>query len=86
MGSKFAIKISKNYPLKNSLKLHLLEGTFLPKISDNRDLFEELMGKPFHHSIHLLDIFDKLLCFNKTLRKFNENYLDMQKLGSFTLG
>jgi hypothetical protein len=44
------------------------------------------MGKQFHHSIHLLVIFDKLIFFYKTLRSFNENYLDMQKLGSFILG
>lgn len=38
--SKYAIKISKGFPLKNSVKVHLLDGGFQPKICDGRDIFK----------------------------------------------
>ena len=59
--SKYAIKISRSFPLKHSVKVHLIDGGFQPKISDNRDLFNELMGKAYEHSIHLKDIMEQLV-------------------------
>jgi hypothetical protein len=66
--------------------VHLIDGGFQPKISDNRDLFRQLMGKSYIHSIHLKDIMDKLVELDQKLHKNNENFLQLQKIGRFTLG
>ena len=68
------------------MKVHLLDGGFQPKICDNRDLFYQMMGKPYDHSIQLKDIMHNLIELDLRLRKQNENYLQLQKIGKFTLG
>jgi hypothetical protein len=66
--------------------VHLLDGGFQPKISDNRDLFHHMMGKAYTHSISLKDVVDKLVELDHKLHKENENFLQLQKTGRFTLG
>lgn len=39
LQSKYIIKICKNFPLNDSVKIHLLNGPTQPRIFDCRDLF-----------------------------------------------
>ena len=84
--SIYAIKISKSFPLAHSLKIHLLHGALQPRISDCRDLFEEIMGKPYNYSIHLSELLDPILKFDELLHHKNELFLEIQRIGRFTLG
>lgn len=69
--TKYAIKISKGYPLKHSLKLHILDGGLVPKIFDNRNYFQDVMAKPFDYSVHIIDIFRKVVDFDQSLHHIN---------------
>jgi hypothetical protein len=40
----FMIKITKSFPLENSVRLYLLDGSYQPKIYDSRDLLCEIFG------------------------------------------
>jgi hypothetical protein len=55
------LKIGKNFPMNQSVRLHLLEGGFQPQISDCRDFFQAVMGKPYDYQIRLVDILAPLM-------------------------
>lgn len=64
----------------------MLDGGFQPKISDCRDLFQEVMDKPYHHSISLMEILRHIVEFDTKLHHMNEVFQQMQKIGMFRLG
>lgn len=51
--SRYALRVSRNFPLPDSVRLHLLDGGFQPKVSDCRDFFLDVMGKKYDCTIRL---------------------------------
>ena len=84
--SRYVMKIKKSYPLKGSVRIHLLEGGFQPKVCDGRDFFEEVMGRAYDYDVHLKDIIRPLIDFDAKLHHKNELFLQMQRAGKFQLG
>lgn len=64
----------------------MLDGGFQPKISDSRDLMEEVMAQPYHYSMSFIGIVNSLVAFDLGLQHKNEKFLEMQKIGKFDLG
>lgn len=84
--SKYVIKISKGFPLQQSLRIHLLEAHFQPRVSDSRDLFHAIMGKDYDFTTQFKDIVEQLVKFDEKLHALNEDFLSLQKVGTFHLG
>jgi len=80
------LKISRSFPLDNSVRLYLLDGAYQPKIFDTRDLMREVLGKPWSYNIMLKEIIDCVSSFEEKMTKRNENYMALQKTGEFLLG
>ena len=51
--SRYVIVVKKSYPLGGSVRVHLLEGGFQPRVSDGRDLFEDVVGRAYEWSIQI---------------------------------
>lgn len=54
--SKYVIRISKSFPLRNSLRVHLLDGAVQPRLCDCRDFFQDIMGAEYAYPTHFLDL------------------------------
>ena len=69
--SRYVIKVKKSYPLNGSVRVHLLEGGFQPRVSDGRDLFEEVVGQPYEWKIQISEVVKKLADFDAKLHHKN---------------
>jgi hypothetical protein len=80
------LKISKSFPLDNSLRLYLLEAAYQPKICDTRDITHEVLGKTWNFTVTLKQVLEKIASFESKMDLRNEDYLAMQKTGDLFLG
>ena len=69
--SRYAIVVKKSYPLGGSVRVHLLEGGFQPRVSDGRDLFEEVVGRAYEWSIQIAEVARKIADFDAKLHHKN---------------
>ena len=53
------------------MRVHLLEGGFQPRVSDGRDLFEEVVGRAYEWSIQIAEVARKIADFDAKLHHKN---------------
>jgi hypothetical protein len=69
--SKYVIAINRCYPLRNSVRIHLLDGAVQPRVCDCRDFFEDIMGREYSYSIHFVDMLEQLIKLDEKLHSVN---------------
>jgi hypothetical protein len=69
--SKYVLRVGRSFPLPNSLRIHLLDGAFQPKVSDCRDFYRAVMGREYDHGTAFLDVVEALVKFDEQLHGRN---------------
>lgn len=68
------------------MRVHLIDGAFLPKVSDSRDLMRDILGKEYDYTVTLEVIIMEIIKFDRRLQSMTEDYRGLQRVGQFVLG